>query len=120
MLPVYIAYFAGGDAGGKGRALKNALGFITGFTIVFVLLGVFAGTLGSLLIRHQTAVNLILGAVVVLFGLSYLGLFSLRMPALRGKNAPRGNLLFFSSMLFGMVFFCELYALRGVYSSARP
>ena len=55
MLPVYVSYFAGGtgqnpDSPGSGtrRTVINALGFILGFTLVFVALGALAGGLGAL------------------------------------------------------------------------
>ena len=72
LLPVYVLYFAGGREQGKGT-VKNALGFVLGFTLLFMALGGFAGTLGSLFARHQTAVNLITGAIVIIFGLHYAG-----------------------------------------------
>ena len=45
MLPLYISYFAG-NADKKHRTLARALAFVLGFTGVFTLLGLFAGTLG--------------------------------------------------------------------------
>lgn len=55
MLPLYISYFAGGEIEGKRtRIIKNALGFVFGFSIIFIILGVFAGTVGQLLSEHQT------------------------------------------------------------------
>ena len=39
MLPVYISYFSGGGQRDTKKTVKNALGFILGFTLVFVLLG---------------------------------------------------------------------------------
>lgn len=106
LLPVYILYFAGGETRGrKGRSLLNAVGFVAGFTVVFMLLGIFASGIGSLLIRHQTAVNLITGAIVVLFGLHYTGLIRIafldRTTRLNTEIKPNN---FFSSMLFGAVF----------------
>lgn len=104
LLPVYLSYFAGGaPEEGKGRALRGSFGFVAGFTLVFVLLGAFAGTLGAYLTRHQTPVNIVTGAVVVFFGLSFLGIFHL--PFLEGGEARgmRGE-GFFASMLFGLVF----------------
>lgn len=75
MLPVYVLYFAGGENGGrKARTLLRALSFVAGFTLLFVLLGVFAGSLGALLIRYQRAVALLTGAVIVVFGLHDLGI----------------------------------------------
>ena len=49
MLPIYISYFAGGGERRTGKTLKGALGFVAGFTVVFVMLGAMAGTVGSLL-----------------------------------------------------------------------
>ena len=81
MLPIYLSYFAAGTQGpGSTRATaKNALGFILGFTVTFLLLGTLAGSVGMLLYRWQFAVNLICGAVVVLFGLNFLGVLNLRL-----------------------------------------
>ncbi len=106
MIPLYILYFAGDGAEGRTRrTLRNALGFVTGFTIVFVLLGVFAGTLGAALTRHRTAVNLISGAVVILFGAHYAGL--LRIGFLNRTLKPEARVKpnnFWTSLLFGLVF----------------
>lgn len=75
MLPVYVLYFTGGENGGRRtRTLLRALSFVAGFTLLFVLLGVFAGSLGALLIRYQRAVALVTGAVIVVFGLHDLGI----------------------------------------------
>ena len=54
MLPVYIVYFAGGVSERKtSRTVKCALGFIIGFTAVFVVMGAFAGLVGGFLVRYQ-------------------------------------------------------------------
>ena len=71
MLPIYISYFAGGGERSTGKTLKGAMGFVTGFTIVFVILGALAGTVGSFLKEYQTAVNIISGLIVIVFGLSF-------------------------------------------------
>ena len=103
MLPIYISYFAGGEAD-KKRTLKNVMGFVLGFTAVFVALGALAGTLGGFLKSHTAAVNIVTGLVVTVFGLSYLGLFELKL--FRGaKGGFAGKRLgFFSSLVFGIVF----------------
>lgn len=104
MLPIYVSYFAGGEESTKGKTIKNALGFVTGFTAVFVLMGALAGTIGSFLKEYQTAVNIVSGLVVIFFGLNYLGVFKLNI--FKGaKNPLAGRQLgFFSSALFGIIF----------------
>ena len=39
MIPIYISYFAGGGERTADKTLKGALGFVTGFTVVFVAMG---------------------------------------------------------------------------------
>ena len=104
MLPIYISYFAGGGQRTVSKTLTCALGFVLGFTCVFVAMGALAGTLGSLLKEYQTAVNLLCGGVVVLFGLNYLGV--LRLNLFRGGVGKKmaGELGFFSAMAFGIIF----------------
>ena len=102
MLPVYITYFAGGDKD-SSKTLLGSLGFVAGFTLIFVAMGALAGTVGSFLIRYQTMVNILCGAIMVVFGLSFLGLFELKL--FRGMAMGKsGNGGFFPGFLFGMVF----------------
>lgn len=104
MLPIYISYFTGRSDDRKGT-LKNALSFVLGFTVVFVILGAFAGTIGLALREHSTIVNLITGAIVIIFGLNFMGLINISFlnmtkkldQDISGKSA-------FSTFLFGMVF----------------
>lgn len=103
MLPIYISYFAGGSERDNKRVIKNAMGFICGFTVVFVLLGALAGTIGNLLREYGVVVNIISGLIVVFFGLNFLGVFKLNI--FKGtRKAKTDNLGFFSSVLFGIVF----------------
>ena len=103
MLPIYISYFAGGSESNNKRVVQNALGFILGFTVVFVLLGALAGSFGRLLKEYHTVVNIITGLIVLFFGLHFLGVF--KLPLFKGtKAAKTDNLGFFSSILFGIVF----------------
>lgn len=104
LLPVYISFFAGGEERTVVRTLKNAVGFVVGFTTVFVMMGALAGTVGGFLQRYRTVVNLVTGLIVVFFGFHFLGV--LRVNLFRGMtySPEEGKLGFFSSMLFGMVF----------------
>ena len=104
LLPVYLSFFAAGESN-RRRTLTNALGFVLGFTLVFVALGAFAGTLGRLLEQYQTAVNLVTGGIVVVLGLNFLGVFRIGFLNRGGRKAPENKeLRFFSSLLFGLVF----------------
>ncbi len=104
MLPIYISYFAGGGERKTGKTVKTALGFVTGFSVVFMLLGALAGTVGSFLREYQTWVNLISGLVVIFFGLNFLGVFKLNLFKGSKFSVNTENMGFFSALLFGVVF----------------
>lgn len=104
MLPIYITYFAGGEAHGGKKALGNATGFVIGFTLVFTLLGTLAGTVGSFLSAHRSAVNLVSGLVVIAFGLNFLGVFQIGLFKGSHRAVAVHEMGFFSAMLFGVIF----------------
>ena len=105
MLPVYLSYFAG-NADKKHRVLLRAGCFVLGFTLVFSLMGLFAGTLSTLLMRRQTVVNIVTGIIVIVFGLSYLEIIPL--PFLRGMQTRREVTGAFSAFVFGMIYSVSL------------
>lgn len=104
MLPIYISYFAGGGERSTKKTVVNAFGFVLGFTLVFTALGALAGTLGSFLIKYQTIVNIVCGAVVIFFGLNFLGVLKLNLFRGMSGEIETENMGFFSAMLFGMIF----------------
>lgn len=104
MLPIYITYFAGGGERSMRKTLKGALGFVTGFTVVFVAMGALAGTVGSLLREYQTAVNIVSGLIVIFFGLNFLGVFKFNLFRGGQMSVDTDNMGFFSAVLLGMVF----------------
>lgn len=104
MIPIYVSYFAGGGQRETKKTLKCAMGFVLGFTIVFVALGALAGTVGSFLMRYQTVVNIVSGLVVILFGLNFLGVLHLNLFKGKQNNFQAKELGLFSAMIFGLVF----------------
>ena len=104
MLPIYISYFAGGGERSTGKTLHCASGFVLGFTAVFVAMGALAGTVGSFFIRYQTIVNIVLGGIVVLFGLNFLGLLNLNLFKGMQGEVKTADMNFWSAFIFGVVF----------------
>lgn len=104
MLPVYLSYFANGE-NNKQRVLKNAAGFVLGFTIVFVMLGAFAGSIGGFLKQYKTIVNIITGSIVVVLGLNFLGVFQIAfLNQTKKMQLQVKNTGFLTTILFGVVF----------------
>ena len=67
-------------------------------------MGALAGTVGSFLKEHQTAVNIISGIVVIFFGLNFLGVFKLNLFKGSSRSVDTNNMGFFSALLFGVIF----------------
>ena len=104
MLPIYVSYFAGGGERSTPKTLSGALGFVAGFSVVFMAMGALAGTIGSFLKEYQTAVNIVSGVIVILFGLNYLGVFKINLFHGSNRSIKGKSLDFFSAVLFGMIF----------------
>ena len=104
MIPIYITYFVGGGERSVKKTLKGALGFVSGFSIVFIAMGALAGTIGSFLTRYQTIVNIVSGVIVILFGLNFLGGFKWNLFKGSNREVNTENMNFFSAALFGIVF----------------
>lgn len=104
MIPIYISYFANG-VNDRRRTVKNALGFILGFTIVFVSLGAFAGVIGGFLIKYRVVVNIITGLIVIVLGLNFTGWINIKL--LNGTKKLSVDVKengFLGSVIFGIVF----------------
>lgn len=86
LIPGYLSYVSGLPVSELGRrearrvTLRAALLFVAGFTAVFTLLGVGAIALGSVVLRNQDTVVRWFGVVIVVLGLSTIGV--LRIPLL--------------------------------------
>lgn len=104
MLPIYISYFAGGAERTSKKTLINAFGFVLGFTVVFVLMGALAGLVGGFLNKYQTAVNIVTGLIVIIFGLNFIGVLKINLFRGGSSSVKQGDMGFFSSALFGMIF----------------
>lgn len=112
MLPLYISYFAG-NADKKHHTFARALSFVLGFTCVFTALGLFAGSLGGLLMEYQTVVNVVCGVIVILFGLSYLEVFHL--PFFKGIQKKNDITSVFSAFVFGVIYSVSLTPCVGAF-----
>jgi len=109
MLPLYISYFAGTNATDekerKSKTVINALGFVIGLTLVFILLGAAAGTFGSFIRQHTLLLNLAGGLLLIVFGLNYMNVFKLDfLNRVIKFKFPLKSFGFLSSILFGIIF----------------
>lgn len=79
MIPIYVTYFAAGEEVRTSVVLRNALGFVLGFTCVFIAMGALASSVGAFFIEYQSADNVVCGLVVIAFGLYFLGIIKINL-----------------------------------------
>lgn len=104
MIPIYLTYFAGSGERTTKKTVTGALGFVSGFTLVFVTMGALAGSIGSLFTKHQNIVNIVCGLIVIFFGLNFMGVIKLNLFKGMQQSVNTDNMNFFSAVLFGIVF----------------
>lgn len=77
LIPVYLGYLSGESVRGKRfNVIKNSIGFILGFTVIFVFLGATASGFGHFLLTYRKFLDKILGVLVILMGLFYTGIIN--------------------------------------------
>jgi cytochrome c-type biogenesis protein len=86
IVPPYLAYMGGismgdmRDGSARHRVILPALFFVLGLSTVFLFLGFTASILGRFFLENQLLLSRVSGALVIVFGLHFLGIF--RIPIL--------------------------------------
>jgi cytochrome c-type biogenesis protein len=86
----------------RGRMVLGAVLFVLGFTVVFVTVGTAIGGLGRLLLVHNDVITRVLGVVVIVVGLAFLGRIPLLQRTKRLSLRPAAGLA--GAPLLGIVF----------------
>ena len=104
IIPIYISYFAT-DSKSLKKSIINSLGFVIGFSVIFILLGVFAGSFGKLIHKYNDYINIVFGVFLVIVGLNYIGVLFIKfLNKSHGTSQNNKNLTFITSILFGIIF----------------
>lgn len=105
MIPIYVSYFIGEDDEKSKKKIINSIGFVLGFTIVFLLLSIFASKLGSLLINGTKYIKIIFGILIILLGSNYMGILKIGiLNKTKGINLKNKEFNFLKAILFGILF----------------
>nr|WP_251381781.1 MULTISPECIES: cytochrome c biogenesis protein CcdA [unclassified Leucobacter] len=117
LIPGYLAYVSGVAGSGGSAAAANpasakkaerrrmiigSLLFIAGFTLVFLLINVAAGAIGFWLWDYQDIIIQVMGLVVIVMGLVFMGAFSKLQNTKKMKLKPRVGLA--GAPVLGIVF----------------
>src|SRR2546427_5038103 len=90
------------------KVMLNSIGFILGFSIVFIALGAISTQVGQLMARYKSVLARVAGVVIILFGLHLTGLFKInalytdaRLHSIKGSNTWGGAFLIGFAFAFG-------------------
>lgn len=102
ILPGFLAFLVSSQK--SNTAVSKAVAFSIGLSIIFIMLGFASGAFGSFLTIYKRYVEIIGGIIIVIFGISYTGLFTLPFFE-KGIYIPfkRDVDNFWSAILFGVV-----------------
>ena len=111
LLPAYITHLTGGRFEDSKLYINRktlylrSIGFIIGFSIIFIALGASASFIGKMLMNYRIIIMQMAGLLIIIFGLQMSGLlkFKILMKEKRVESNPKSKNLF-SSILLGMAF----------------
>ncbi|MGM0499597.1 MAG: cytochrome c biogenesis CcdA family protein [Bacillota bacterium] len=83
LIPTYLSYMLGDYAKAQKKnnnlsLIIRSLSFISGFTVIFILLGLSATFLGKFLIQNQSLLTTVGGVIIIIFGLHLTGIFEIK------------------------------------------
>jgi cytochrome c-type biogenesis protein len=111
LVPGYLGYIGGltgnhtdtrGKRADRRRLVLGVTLFILGFTLVFVAFNTTAGILGFWFLHYRSSITRILGIIVILMGLVFIGNFPLFQRTAKLPFTPRTGLV--GAPLLGIVF----------------
>ena len=90
------------------KVMLNSIGFILGFSIVFIALGAISTQVGQLMARYKSVLAQVAGVVIILFGLHLTGIFKIkalytdaRLHSIKGSSTWGGAFLIGFAFAFG-------------------
>ena len=111
LVPAYVSYLTGSsieelkDDKTKLFTLYRSFGFVLGFSIIFILMGISITSLGKLLTTHKDLFRKIGGIIIIVFGMHTLGVFKVKLFYREKRflyfDKIKGP---FSSVIMGMAF----------------
>jgi cytochrome c-type biogenesis protein len=90
------------------RVMTNSVGFILGFSIVFVTLGAISTGVGQMAAQYKHTLSIVAGVVVIIFGIHLTGIFQIkwllqdaRLHNVKGSSTPIGAFVIGFAFAFG-------------------
>ncbi|MHC4591998.1 MAG: protein-disulfide reductase DsbD family protein [Planctomycetota bacterium] len=93
VIPIIVGYVGSSREKSRLRAFLLSLFYVIGMAITFAGLGAFAALSGRLFgqVQSSPVAHIIVGNIIILFGLSLLGVFTLPLPSFLAKRKASGR-----------------------------
>lgn len=111
LVPAYISYLTGsavdeiGSARTRLTTVYKSIGFVIGFSIIFIIMGLSVTSLGKLFHANRDVFRKVSGLLIILFGVHTMGIFKIKLLYREKRflsfNRAPGT---FSSIIIGMAF----------------
>ena len=90
------------------RVMVNSVGFILGFSVVFITLGAISTEIGQVAARYKHPLSILAGVVIIIFGLHLTGIFKIkalytdaRLHSVKGSSTMLGAFVIGFAFAFG-------------------
>ena len=103
LIPISAGYIGAGARGSKFKGFTLSLAYVTGVALTYSILGLLASLTATIFgkISSSPVTYLFVGAVIILFGLSMLGLFTIPFPNII-KVSGHKKQGYFSTFILGL------------------
>ena len=108
LVPAYVGYITGStseEKQDKTFTLWRAVGFVLGFSIIFIMMGATASYIGRLFAQYRTVFHKVSGLLIIIFGLHLIGLLKLEFLYKEARvEGPKEATSWITAVLMGMAF----------------
>jgi cytochrome c-type biogenesis protein len=103
LIPISIGYIGIRASGSKLKGLTLSLVYVTGIAVTYSILGILASLTGTIFGRVSSSpfTYIMVGCIIILFGMSILGLFVIPLPNIVKLPALKKQ-SYFSTFLLGL------------------
>ena len=118
MLPIYISYFSGSDSE-KNKALKNSIAFVSGFSLIFIILAILSNLMGIFLTQYLKYIKYVFGVLIIFLGFNYMEVFKLNLfSKFKRFKSDVKDMGIVKAFIFGIMFSISMTPCVGTFLSS--
>ncbi len=113
LIPAYFTFITGysleelteGNIEIRKKVILSTISFVSGFSVVFILMGASASYLGGLIYKHKDLIRIIGGVLIIILGIHLTGVFRIRSLEFEKRiQIKKKPIHFLGTFIIGMAF----------------